>query len=646
MWTLNFADPNGSIIHVEIQGGDGELTGAAEPLVTREQQSDDIFSPVCYQTGYLNIIDVNADGIRPESTFDRPVKVTKDGKIVFVGYIAVEEYTNDFGQYPATLNLPLISGIGVLKNVKFIPSGINLTVWELLRDCLNQSFTASSGISWTYLYWTYYNESFLLKEICDLAFDKSDSSDGEFYDGFNPNLPEESEGYTVLEVISEICKLFGFTIHEDGNSIYLVFRGASYNNYYQLQFNEDDVGSRNLITASISSGSPASTSMSISRLEPKKQVRITAKTHPIPEEILTMENVFKRLAYKDGAYITDTNNSFYWYDMYTLKPDVASVSASNPNGNLVAEQLGVRELANLTNRGAVLCKDYYYSPPDLEERDIKPTLTITVDTATNVCACLVSERKYFFWDNVDCFINLKIEFETINWWQEDKLSWKLKDDEEKKTNTRKIYGKLNCGSLWYNGTSWQSEECIICLNEFQPQLPIYYPLNQADGMIIPAPKGQIGKFRIFFCSPLDSLDTNLKYLRVTKVDMSLKNQFINKHVTAFDEKRYNDVCDNNAAESYTFSQNLFFTHSSQTPYLASYNSVLDDLPSITEDEEYGVLAIMKSWYSHVHSKLEFEAIGTDFKPAGNLKFLQYSGIIASRQIHWRDNKTRITLLTR
>lgn len=646
MWTLSFADLNGSIIKVEVQGGDGELIGAAEPLVTREQQSDDPFEPVIYQTGYLNIIDVNADGIRPESTFDRPVKVTKDGVIVFLGYIAVEEYTNNFNEKPATISLPLISGVGVLKNVEYVPECINLNVWELLRNCLNKSFTASSGFSWSYLYWTHYINTILLKDICDLAFDNSDSFDGKFYDGFNPNLPEDSEGYTVLEVISEICKLFGFTMHEEGSNIYLVLRAARYNHYWKLRFDEDDTDHSDYITASTSSGSPASTAMSISRLEPKKQVRITAKTHPIPEDILTLENVFNRLAYKNGAYITDINNAFYWYDMYKLTADVASVSASNTDGNLVAEQLGVREIANLTNRGAVLCKDYYYSSPDLEERDIKPTLTITVDTATNVCACLISERKYFFWENIDCFINLKIEFDTINWWQEKNSSWNLKDDEKKKTKTSKIFGKLNFGSVWYNGTSWQSEECVICLNDFQPQLPIYYPTTQADGMIIPAPKGHDGRFKIFFCSPLDSLDTNLKYLRVTKVDMSLKNQYINKHVTAFDEKRYNAVCDNNAAESYTFSQNLFFIHNSQIPYLASYNSVLDDLPSITEYEEQGVLELMKAWYNHAHSKVEFEAIGTDFKPAGDLKFLQYSGIIASRQIHWRDNKTRITLLTR
>lgn len=645
MWTLTFKDLNDSTILVEVQGGDGVLTGAAEPLVTREQQSDDPFYPVCYQTGYLNIIDQNADGIRPENTFDRPVKVTKDGAVVFLGFLAVEEYTNNFNERPATLSLPLISGVGVLKNVKYIPEVLNMSIWEILRKCLDKSFNGISGFNWAYLYWNFYTGEILKKEICDLAFDTSETFDGKFYDGFNPNLPEESEGYTVLDVLSEICKLFGMTLREDGDSIYLLTSSTPTTTYHRLRMNEDEIERFDTISVPSLTALPASTSMNISRLPSKKQVRITAKTHQLSEDVLSLENIFNRLAYKNGGFIFGENSCGYWYDMYTLLPDVASVSSTGSDGsNLVADQLAVRKIDDLTKRGAVLCKDYFYNAPDLVDENIQPALTISVDSTRKEVAVLISESSYFFWSNIESFLDLKIEFDTINWWQEAWGQWKLKDDEDKKTNTQKIYGKLNFGSRWFNGTAWQSEECDFCLNDFRSTMQIYYPIQKAEGMLIPAPKGQVGHFKLIILNPTTE-DKNLKYIRISKINLKLKTEYVNKHVTDFSERRYNSECDSNASETYTSLQNLFFISSFDINHIASYNSILDTLPNITEDVDSGVLARMKSWYSKAHSKVQFEAIGTNFSPIDNLQFLTYSGIIASRQFHWRDNKTRITLLT-
>lgn len=648
MWTLTFKDLNGSTILVEVQGGDGVLTGAAEPLVTREQQSDDPFYPVCYQTGYLNIIDQNADGIRPENTFDRPVKVTKDGAVVFLGFLAVEEYTNNFNERPATLSLPLISGVGVLKNVKYIPEVLNMSIWEILRKCLEKSFNGISGFNWAYMYWNFYTGEILKKEICDLAFDTSETFDGKFYDGFNPNLPEESEGYTVLDVLSEICKLFGMTLREDGDSIYLLTSSTPTTTYHRLRMNEDEIERFDTISVPSLTALPASTSMNISRLSSKKQVRITAKTHQLSEDVLSLKNIFNRLAYSNGDSIHNELSALYYYDMYTLDPDVVTVTPSSGSivSNLVGEQLNVRKFEDLTKRGAVICKDFYFSPPALTDTSVKPTLTISVDSDFTEPVQLLSEKRYFFWDNIICFLDLKIEFDTINWWQEIMGNWNIKDDEQKKTNTEKLILKLNFGPLWYNGNSWQSKECAFTYHYLSPQPLIYTALRNPEGLIIPAPQGHIGRFKLKIISPLNTSDANLKYIRISKINLKLKSKYVNKHVTDSSERRYNAECDSNASESYSSSQNLFFISSFDINHIASYNSILDTLPNITEDVDSGVLTRMQSWYNKSHNKVQFEAIGTNFSPIDNLQFLTYSGIITSRQFHWRDNKTRITLLTR
>ena len=63
-WQCCFQSLNGTYYAVNIYeknylGSIVQLTGAAEPFVTQEDDSDDIFTPIRVQTGYLRIIDPN-----------------------------------------------------------------------------------------------------------------------------------------------------------------------------------------------------------------------------------------------------------------------------------------------------------------------------------------------------------------------------------------------------------------------------------------------------------------------------------------------------------------------------------------------------------------------------------------------------------
>lgn len=200
-----------------------ELTPAAVPFETQEDSADTWFVPIRKQTGYIRVLDEgNTDGIMPVGMKDRYVEYTEDGSLKWCGYVVPDVFSSDWDVTPLEVEFPVVGGLGVLEG-EYLNEDDGLGVVSLAK-LMYQCLTAT-GIN--------YNKIYLPKEVLrysgsgDYLFPLSlEVSRYNFFsenDSLNSEDPDWTRyiGLTCYEVLSEITKLWGWTIRERGNDIWI-----------------------------------------------------------------------------------------------------------------------------------------------------------------------------------------------------------------------------------------------------------------------------------------------------------------------------------------------------------------------------------------------------------------------------------------
>ena len=200
-----------------------ELTPAAVPFETQEDSADTWFVPIRKQTGYIRVLDEgNTDGIMPVGMKDRYVEYTEDGSLKWCGYMVPDVFSSDWDVTPLEVEFPVVGGLGVLEG-EYLNEDDGLGVVSL-GELMYQSLTAT-GIN--------YNKIYLPKEV--LRYSGSDdylfplSLEVSRFNFFKDNDALNSDdadwtrynGKTCYEVISEIMKLWGWTIRERGKDLWV-----------------------------------------------------------------------------------------------------------------------------------------------------------------------------------------------------------------------------------------------------------------------------------------------------------------------------------------------------------------------------------------------------------------------------------------
>ena len=200
-----------------------ELTPAAVPFETQEDSADTWFVPIRKQTGYIRVLDEgNTDGIMPVGMKDRYVEYTEDGSLKWCGYMVPDVFSSDWDVTPNEVEFPVVGGLGVLEG-EYLNEDDGLGVVSL-GELMYQSLTAT-GIN--------YNKIYLPKEVLrysgsgDYLFPLSlEVSRFNFFkdnDALNSDDADWTRynGKTCYEVISEIMKLWGWTIRERGKDLWV-----------------------------------------------------------------------------------------------------------------------------------------------------------------------------------------------------------------------------------------------------------------------------------------------------------------------------------------------------------------------------------------------------------------------------------------
>lgn len=241
-WRVPFASINGTQYRLDIydEGYSGDpiiLTAGTTPFVTKESDSDDIFSPVRSQTGSLQIVTkiepqtavpgggmLKLNDILPAENIDRPVKLWKllgggaAGLLEWQGFLSCEAYNQDYVGIPQTLTLSVISVLEAMDSVQIDPDIITgmkkvaTHIYNTIAEIDTEVGLTSPLISAIYISYEAWN---IFRKHLDATalYEMKEYSN------------ESSKTYVVSglsckKVLSNLCTLMGFTCREQGSSLY------------------------------------------------------------------------------------------------------------------------------------------------------------------------------------------------------------------------------------------------------------------------------------------------------------------------------------------------------------------------------------------------------------------------------------------
>ena len=132
----------GTVYQLYIGGGSGTavaLKGGAQPCTTQEDDSDDQFTPIRTQSGYIRIIDDGyaADGVTafkwkdliPQTNTSRPVTLTAGGTVVWQGFMQSQDFSGELYGNPQEREFPVHCVLSALNGVDVpvtLPSGMQM----------------------------------------------------------------------------------------------------------------------------------------------------------------------------------------------------------------------------------------------------------------------------------------------------------------------------------------------------------------------------------------------------------------------------------------------------------------------------------------------------------------------------------------
>lgn len=206
-------------IYEQINGGVTVLKGAAEPFVTQEIDSDDIFTPIRGQTGTLRVIDDTADGMLletliPTNNTQRLVQLRDGGGVIrWQGFMCAEAFTQPWDGEEKVVEFPLKSTLMAMDDVQMPSSGLSnepciAAVFVEAADALSAWFDTLTVIADTSI-----RLLELLVQRPVFLEEKEINNEGD--------RTKIIVGRSYLSAISDILSLFGLMAREDGVNLYL-----------------------------------------------------------------------------------------------------------------------------------------------------------------------------------------------------------------------------------------------------------------------------------------------------------------------------------------------------------------------------------------------------------------------------------------
>lgn len=216
-WLIPFKSFNGDNYTIRIDGAAGvnpiTLKGAAQPIVTQEDDDRDMFKPVRLQSGYIRIVDYggsfNWRNLVPMEAKDRRVELLKmqggQNRLVWQGYIRPETFSGAFRQYPQEREFPIYCPLSAMEAYD-----------------VNSADRTPKNFAWLILYLF---QQYSGAEVTEFVFSRPQDVVTWLRHQFQwQNLFDDDDKpkYNALELLEEICTFWGWQCHIQGTTVYFL----------------------------------------------------------------------------------------------------------------------------------------------------------------------------------------------------------------------------------------------------------------------------------------------------------------------------------------------------------------------------------------------------------------------------------------
>ena len=211
----------GTVYQLYIGGGSGTavaLKGGAQPFTTQEDDSDDQFTPIRTQSGYIRIIDDGyaADGVTafdwkdliPQTNTSRPVTLTAGGTVVWQGFMQSQNFSGELYGNPQEREFPVHCVLSALNGVDVpvtLPSGMQIIL--NFATMLGYIFGRVPVLSGNIL---------SNGNITFQAYSRAQTILGAKFDWSNFLTTDEDGNaaaqYTLYQVLEDFCRFWGYTV--------------------------------------------------------------------------------------------------------------------------------------------------------------------------------------------------------------------------------------------------------------------------------------------------------------------------------------------------------------------------------------------------------------------------------------------------
>lgn len=236
-WRCRFKSLNGTDYSVNIYdatytGTPVELTGAANPFETVEDNGGDVMTPVRLSTGTLRLVNTNGlDALIPMTPKARFITLTNGNTTLWQGYIQQSQFTQRWDSTPYELELPVISALGILSGCQIQKGEVaaRARIAEYFRQAI-----ANTGATYTNIIFP--AEIGMQSGGPWDAFWRFGIQERNWFTYRNENVLDKDEsrfeGDSWLDMMSAMMEAFGYTLYEQGTTIYILSRTGS--NYLQI----------------------------------------------------------------------------------------------------------------------------------------------------------------------------------------------------------------------------------------------------------------------------------------------------------------------------------------------------------------------------------------------------------------------------
>lgn len=225
-WQVTFAGYDGgqyraNIMEQNYTGSVVQLTGAAHPFVTQEDATEDVFTPIRGQTGYLRIVTADLsvmEQIMPATNTEKMVELRygANDTLMWRGFLQAQAFTQPWDNNARQLEFPLKSVLSALEDVQMddAVSSERGMLWPILvsaMEALNVEpeqvvmATAESTIGSMMQHLVKYELFFSSEDIDNEGITTTEQISNSYYD-----------------VLASIATLHGVVFREKGANIYIM----------------------------------------------------------------------------------------------------------------------------------------------------------------------------------------------------------------------------------------------------------------------------------------------------------------------------------------------------------------------------------------------------------------------------------------